>query len=213
MMNRLSWNRLFLLVPLLLMIHARAGAPPLASKTESSVWMDGRGTGYRSGAQLLDFKVIRGFGATNLNGNLKHDLLLGEIEYGYCVDDVWWPDSWYGGNLFATAGVMAGAQTSPDDAYLAFFNAGMRYEFATQGRIVPYLRLAIGIGATDIGAPDLTGLFQFAPQAGVGMRYYFSDDWSATLGFDYSHISNGGTRKPNSGLTSYMLSLGVGRAF
>lgn len=197
--------------------EAAAADTPLLSKStadvaKKTIWVNGIGSGYREDARMLDLTFTRGFGATNYGGEVARDLLLVRMTFSQSINEVWSPDSWYGGNLLFTGEIMGGIQDRPDTAYLIFANAGLRYEFATKGRFIPFVHLGVGSGATGIGAPDLSEGLQFNEQGGVGVRYYFNEQLSATLGASFMHISNGGLRKPNGGVNTYMLSFGVGWA-
>lgn len=181
-----------------------------ADSGKKSIWVDGIGSGYVKKARILDFQFTRGFGSTNYGGDVTHDLLLGTVIFGQSFNDVWAPGRWYGGNLFWTGEVMGGFQDNPDVAYLIFGNAGLRYEFATKWRVIPYVDGALGAGATAVSAPDLSEGIQFVTRVGIGARYFITERFSATAGFGYMHISNGGYKKPNGGINSYMIKLGVG---
>ena len=182
-------------------------------KSGKSLWVDGIGSGYVKRARFIDIEFTRGFGSTDYGGIVAHDLMLGRLSFSQSFNDVWSVDRWYGGNLFWTVEFMGGLQDNPDQQYLAFGNFGLRYEFATRGRFIPYVDAALGAGATGISEPDLSEGIQFSQQVGVGLRYFLNDHWNLTAAAGYMHISNGGYKKPNGGVNSYMLSLGVGWGF
>jgi hypothetical protein len=184
-----------------------------AGPASESIWADGIGSGYVKRARIIDLKFSRGIGFTNFGSDVKHDLLLGTVSFAQSFNDVWVPERWYGGNLFWTGELMGGVEDDPDEAYLMFGNIGLRYEFATQIRFMPFLECAVGAGATAVGEPDLSEGIQFVSRIRVGARYYFNDRISMHAGFGYLHISNAGHSKPNGGINSYMFSLGVGWAF
>lgn len=183
-----------------------------ADAQKNSIWVDGIGSGYVKKARLLDLSFTRGFGSTNYGGDITHDLLMGRFTFSQSINDVWAPNKWYGGNLFFTGEIMGGVQDRPDSAYLIFGNAGLRYDFATKVRLIPFVSASCGAGATAIGAPDLSEGIQFASQVGIGARYHFSERVSATFGVGYMHVSNGGYKKPNGGINSYMITVGLGWA-
>ena len=190
------------------------GAPPDSDTgaAEKSIWLNGVGSGYVENARMLDLKFTRGVGVTYFGGNVSHDVWLGRVGFAQSVKDAWAPDRWYGGNLLFTAEIMAGAQDTPDTAYLVFGTSGVRYDFSTMGRIVPYTGLVIGAGVTGIGEPDLSEGIQFTEQAEIGLRYYFNERFSAIASIGYMHISNGGRAKPNAGVNAYLISIGIGWA-
>jgi hypothetical protein len=193
-----------------------SGAQPLFAATNApaakSIWVDGVGSGYVEEGRIIDLRFTRGLGVTYFGGNVTHDVLLGRLTFAQSINDVWAPDRWYGGNLLFTGEIMGGVQDHPDTAYLIFGTGGLRYDFAALGRIVPYVGLVVGAGATAIGSPDLSEGIQFTEQAEVGLRYFFNERVSATAGIGYMHISNAGHHRPNDGVNAYLISLGVGWA-
>ncbi len=185
---------------------------PVVTPAEKSIWVDGIGSGYVESARMLDFEFSRGFGVTYFGGSVTHDMWLGRLIFSQTINEVWAPDKWYGGNLLYTAGIVGGVQDVPDTAYLIFGMGGLRYEFATKGRWIPFMDISAGIGGTAIGAPDLSGPIQFTEQGRIGVRYYFNERLSATAGIGYLHISNGGYESPNDGVNDYLITLGFGWA-
>jgi hypothetical protein len=186
--------------------------PPVEISADQSIWVDGIGSGYVESARMLDFEFSRGFGVTYFGGSVTHDMWLGRLIFSQTINEVWAPDKWYGGNLLYTAGIVGGVQDIPDTAYLIFGMGGLRYEFATKGRWIPFVDISAGIGGTAIGAPDLSGPIQFTEQGRIGVRYYFNERFSATAGIGYLHISNGGYESPNDGVNAYLITLGFGWA-
>ena len=55
---------------------------------------------------------------------------------------------------------------------------------------------------TDLGGrvPEQPGQFNFLVWGGAGVSYHMTATWALTVGYRVMHISNGGTRSPNSGL-------------
>jgi hypothetical protein len=101
------------------------------------------------------------------------------------------------------------SQYQPDDAFWTGIGPSIRYYFATGTRLVPYMEAVCGAGVTDIGRPDLGGHFQFMPQAGAGMQYFFTSQWSAMVGYRFVHISNAGSRNPNRGVNANGIVAGI----
>ncbi len=65
------------------------------------------------------------------------------------------------------------------------------------------------MSATDIGHPDLSSLFEFNGQAGLGVRWFWRKNGALILEYRYLHLSNAGLRTPNLGVNVNMLSAGV----
>ncbi|WP_455377572.1 acyloxyacyl hydrolase [Petrachloros mirabilis] len=64
---------------------------------------------------------------------------------------------------------------------------------------------------TDLGGrvPEQPGQFNFVVWDGAGIAWFLNPDWSIQAGYRFVHISNGGTRLPNSGLNFGLPFLGI----
>ena len=169
--------------------------------------------GFRKGIRTVEAKVGRVFGTTQGGSDVAHDLWVTQLQFGLMLSDVLVPDQWFAGNFEGTSHLLLAAQDNPDSGFLTGLDLGLRYHFLTRTRFVPFLAGSIGVGVTDIGAPDLSGKFQFNEQIGVGMRYFVNR--TSALGIEYSlfHVSNGGIRHPNGGITAHVVSLGLSYLF
>ena len=206
-------STLLLLGPPVGAAHASDTIDTVAEGAGRSLWVDGIGSGYVKRARFIDLEFTRGFGSASFGSDIAHDLLLGRIAFSESINNVWAVDRWYGGNLFLTAEFMGGVRDNPDQAYLAFGNLGVRYEFATRGRFIPFVDAALGAGATAIAGPDLSEGIQFTQQIGFGLRYFVTDRFNLTGAAGYMHISNASIRKPNGGVNTFMLSFGAAWGF
>jgi len=79
------------------------------------------------------------------------------------------------------------------------------------GRTIPFLDMGAGVLNTTLNlrAPELSGSTQFAPQAGLGIQYFFRSQWAFVLEYRYLHMSNNNIQEPNLGFNANMFSLGV----
>jgi lipid A 3-O-deacylase len=178
-----------------------------------SIWQAGIGEGFVAGAMSFEAKLSRGFGVSALGSEVAHDLWLVHAQLGYVPFDAWGEGRWYGGNLELTSQLMAGFQDRPQSAYFFALDVGARYHFATGGRLVPFIAGSIGVSATDIGGPDLSGVFQFNEQIGAGVRYFINDRQAIVLEYFLQHISNAGISYPNKGANTHFVSLGFAWLF
>ncbi len=97
----------------------------------------------------------------------------------------------------------------PDDAFFAGLAAVGRYHFLTGGRLVPYLEVAAGAGATDLDVREQDSDGTFLLSAGAGVSYFLTDRTAIYAGYRLQHISNAGTDDPNRGINSHTGVLGL----
>jgi hypothetical protein len=135
------------------------------------------------------------------------------ISYGYVLTDVVGAGHWWQGNLELRGELSYGAQYHPDGDWLINLTPHIRYNFATGTHLVPFIGVGAGLSATGIGAPDLSGAFQFNAQATAGAHWFVSDDWSVTLEARFLHVSCAGISSPNHGLNGVVAMVGVSHYF
>jgi hypothetical protein len=83
------------------------------------------------------------------------------------------------------------------------------WDFDTHGRFVPYLDLGGGALFTDKQVPAGTSRINFTTAGAVGVHFLAGKmNWTADVRF--MHISNAGLEKPNPGINTVQLRLGVG---
>lgn len=77
-------------------------------------------------------------------------------------------------------------------------------------RWLPFVNLGSGILNTTLHKKviELDGAFQFFPQAGVGVQYFFRPQRALVLEYRYAHMSNASTEPPNRGFNANMLTIG-----
>lgn len=179
----------------------------------SEIWQDSVGDGFLEGAQSITLKISRGFGVAGGGPKNAHDLWYLQGQFGTVLNDTWGKGHWYAGNLEFTGQLIAGLQDHPETAYFFGLNGGLRYQFATGGRLNPFIAGSFGIAATDIGEPDLSTIFEFNEQIGAGLRYYLNDHQAITFEYFVQHISNADIREPNGGVNAHFISLGFAWLF
>lgn len=85
----------------------------------------------------------------------------------------------------------------------------LKWNFATRGRVVPYLELSGGTLFTTHDVPTGTSAVNFTSGAALGAHLLGSDhSWS--LEVRYMHISNAGLTSPNPGINTIQVRLGMG---
>ncbi len=173
-----------------------------------AIWEDGVGGGFVKRARSFELKLARAWGVNRGGPTVAHDLWLMHAQYGYILNDTWGRGHWYGGNLEVTGLFFGGIQDDPELAYVVGLNGGLRYHFATGGRLNPFLSLSLGVTATDIGLPDLGGVFQFNEQYGAGLRYFLNARQAITLEYYSVHLSSARITKPNHGVNAHAVCVG-----
>jgi lipid A 3-O-deacylase len=96
-------------------------------------------------------------------------------------------------------------------AYGAGFNPlNLKWNFATRGRIVPYLELSGGTLFSNHDIPTGTNNVNFTSAAALGTHFLGeSRNWSVEV--RYMHISNAGLGDRNSGINTVQVRLGIGK--
>jgi hypothetical protein len=142
-------------------------------------------------------------------GHPDHDLALSAIQTAYNFSGLLGESAWYRGYWQFGGELLGGAQPGNDPKYLAGILPLLTYNFVTDSRLIPYVEGGGGIAVTDIGLPDLSTTFEFVEQGGIGLRWQFQDTLGLKLSAGIIHISNGGIKEPNSGVTVANLMLGL----
>jgi hypothetical protein len=180
-----------------------------ADTPTSDVWRNGVGEGFRSGAQSTSLEAGAAAGLAVLGGHQRHDLALTSISYGQMLGPVRGEDHWYRGNWELDGELFGGPQYSPSANYVIGLRPHLRYDFATGTRWVPFVDAGAGVTATGIGAPDLSGTFEFNLQGGVGTHYFIRNNLAITAEARYLHLSCAGMNSPNLGLNGVAGMIGL----
>jgi len=100
-----------------------------------------------------------------------------------------------------------------DTAYGAGVNPlGLKWDFASRGRVEPYLELNGGTLFTNHDVPAGTSAVNFTSAAAFGV-HLLGNKYSWTLEARYMHISNAGLAAPNPGINTVQVRLGIGKFF
>jgi lipid A 3-O-deacylase len=180
---------------------------------KSSIWEGAVGGGFLPSAR--DFAVEAGVapGMAVFGSPQAHDLALLSLSYGRMMGRVKGEGHWYRGNFEGRLELFGGEEYSHTEGWVVGLTPHLRYNFATGTRWIPFLDLGAGVTGTGIGAPDLSGTFQFNSQATAGMRWFLHDDLALTGEVRLMHLSNAGIRQPNAGANNTAFMIGVTRFF
>jgi lipid A 3-O-deacylase len=86
----------------------------------------------------------------------------------------------------------------------------LKWNFATRGKIAPYLELSGGTLFTTSKVPPRTSGVNFTPSAALG-THLLGKSYAWTIEARYLHISNAGLGDFNPGINTFEVRLGVGR--
>jgi hypothetical protein len=96
-------------------------------------------------------------------------------------------------------------------AYGAGFSPlGLKWDFATRGRVEPYFELNGGTLFTNHDVPTGTSTVNFTDAAAFGV-HLLGARWAWSLEARYMHISNAGLSNPNPGINTVQVRLGIGK--
>lgn len=88
----------------------------------------------------------------------------------------------------------------------------LKWNFATRGRVVPYLELSGGTLFTNRDVPTGTNRVNFTSSAALGAHFLGdSRNWSVEV--RYMHISNAGLSDPNPGINTLQVRVGIGKFY
>ena len=109
---------------------------------------------------------------------------------------------WAQGQLAIGAEIAALHTHEPIHAYGVGFTPKLVFTSTAFGRWHPFIEGGGGPLWTDLGGrvPEQPGQFNFLVWGGAGCAYTVTPQWSLQAGYRIMHISNAGTRDPNSGL-------------
>ena len=110
--------------------------------------------------------------------------------------------TWYRGQVSFGAELLAFGTYEPLTSYGVGITPKLQYTFVGLDRLRPYIEGGGGPLWTDLGGqvPEQPGQFNIVVWGGAGTAWILTPQWAVNVGYRFVHISNGGTRTPNSGL-------------
>jgi lipid A 3-O-deacylase len=189
-------NRRWLLVPLavvfLFVVAGLAQQGPEDGGREVQVWTGGgytvpggtKRTGVWNAGLCYGWVLTRPHGPAFLNGRFE-----------YAVDAV--PMFL----VFQPANTSYGVGFNPID---------LKWNFATRGRVVPYLEIDGGTLFTNHSVPTGTNAVNFTTSGVFGV-HLLGPRYNWSIEARYMHISNAGLATPNPGINTFQVRLGIGR--
>jgi lipid A 3-O-deacylase len=110
--------------------------------------------------------------------------------------------NWYRGQVALGAELLVFRTSEPVTSYGVGITPKLQYTFVGLDRLRPHIEGGGGPIWTDLGGrvPEQPGEFNFVVWGGAGAAWLLTPRWALNIGYRFVHISNGGTRAPNSGL-------------
>ena len=98
-------------------------------------------------------------------------------------------------------------------AYAAGFDPlNLKWNFATRGRVSPYLELSGGVLFSNHDVPTGTNDVNFTSSAALGV-HLLRERFAWSVEARYLHISNAGLATPNPGINTFQVRIGLGKFF
>jgi len=88
----------------------------------------------------------------------------------------------------------------------------LKWNFATRGKVAPFLELNGGVLFTSHDVPTGTNSVNFASSLALG-THILGPKYNWSIEARYMHISNAGLATPNPGINTVQVRLGIGRFF
>ena len=189
------------------------GSEHNSSVVVARVWENEVGEGFAKDAQSIALSVGGTYGLSAFGTQELHDLAIVSFSYGHMLTRTLGQGRWWVGNPEVRLELFTGAQCAPSGDWFVGLTPHLRYNFATGTRLVPFFDGGAGVTATGIGAPDLSGTFEFNLQVGGGAHWFFRDNEAITLEARYMHWSDGGFDSPNLGLNGVSGLIGLSYFF
>ncbi|HTD87219.1 MAG TPA: acyloxyacyl hydrolase [Candidatus Binatia bacterium] len=184
-------------------IFSAAGAELEAEKT----------TPFAKGSHEVAATIGAGPSSAILGSTIGHDMAISVMRYGLTLSDTFAKDTFREGHWELLGELFGGAQYNPRVRYVTGLLPAFRYNFTEYEPFVPFFDVGAGVTLTDIFGPDLSGVFQFNLQTGVGAHYFFAERTAITVEYRFMHISNAGISQPNRGVNANIFSIGLTRFF
>jgi len=134
------------------------------------------------------------------------------LRYGWILTRPHGPGFLKGRFEYAVDGVPMFLVFQPSNtAYgLGFNPIDLKWDFATRSSVVPYLEIDGGTLFTNHTVPAGTNTVNFTSSGVFGM-HLLGPRYNWSIEARYMHISNAGLAKPNPGINTFQVRIGIGR--
>ena len=129
--------------------------------------------------------------------------------WGIGISDPLGGRSWYRGNFeFLLEGTFL-YMFEPKSGIAGGIAPGLRYNFLTNTRLIPFFFAGVGFIALDADLARQSDGLNFIVQSGVGLHYFMSQRTALTGEWRFHHISNASIHDRNAGINSSLFMLGL----
>jgi lipid A 3-O-deacylase len=170
----------------------RAQEGPQAGGRDLQIWTGGgHGTnGSQSGDGVFNIGARYGWILTDVHGP---SFLRGRFEYAVDVVPIFL--------VMQTTNTAYGFGVDP---------FALKWNFASHGSVVPYVEIGGGALFTNVKVPEGTSHVNFTPTGAFGV-HFLRGKYNCSAEIRYMHISNAGISRPNPGINTIQVRLGLGR--
>jgi lipid A 3-O-deacylase len=117
--------------------------------------------------------------------------------------------SWYRGNFELLLEGTFLYMLEPKSGIAGGIAPGLRYNFLTGTRVIPFLQAGVGFIALDADLTRQSDGLNFILQSGLGLHYFISQRTALTGEWRFHHISNASIHDRNAGINSSLFMLGL----
>jgi len=89
------------------------------------------------------------------------------------------------------------------------FNLLLKYAYPLTARFLPYIEGGTGLLYTTQHFEEQSTHLNSIVQGGVGFQYFFRKSTSLDVGYRFRHFSNAGIKKPNEGIDTQAILIGI----
>lgn len=129
--------------------------------------------------------------------------------WGIGITDPLGGRSWYRGNFELVLEGTFLYMFEPKGGIAGGIAPGLRYNFLTNTRFVPFFHAGVGFIALDADLARQSDGLNFILQSGVGLHYFISQRTAFTGEWRFHHISNASIHDRNAGINSSLFMLGL----
>jgi hypothetical protein len=129
--------------------------------------------------------------------------------WGIGITDPLGGRSWYRGNFELVLEGTFLYMFEPKSGIAGGIAPGLRYNFLTNTRFIPFFHAGVGFIALDADLARQSDGLNFILQSGVGLHYFISQSTALTGEWRFHHISNASIHDRNAGINSSLFMLGL----
>ncbi|HEX6176525.1 MAG TPA: acyloxyacyl hydrolase [Candidatus Binatia bacterium] len=129
--------------------------------------------------------------------------------WGVGITDPLGGSSWYRGNFELLLEGTFLYMLEPKSGIAGGIAPGLRYNFLTGTRVIPFLQAGVGFIALDADLTRQSDGLNFILQTGLGLHYFITQRSALTGEWRFHHISNASIHDKNAGINSSLFMLGL----